>query len=209
MPDTGMGWNVSSRSQQKVFTSWNSHGRQMSFCLPSCSPIEGRDMLHEFVSYRQLKIHFSNVSHWNLTHSTVLKSVQQNDRKEYLQPYCIVPNQQDKKTLKCKVVSILHRHRDQFSCSLYEPLPLLQTHHISMLNTQVTKHHPQAGRQNSPTKPRGRQTSASRGWGLSLSCRCVTCWMESNYWKPRNTKHGGSAFKYMNKVYLNTWRRCI
>lgn len=85
-----------------------------------------------------------------------------NKMKEYLQPYCIVPNLQDKKILKCKVVSILHRHRDPFSCSLYEPLPSLQTHHVSMLNIQVTKLHPWADRQNSSIKSR-RQTSASKG----------------------------------------------
>lgn len=40
-------------NRQKVFTSWNCHGRQMSYLLlPLMFPnTEGRDMLHEFVLY--------------------------------------------------------------------------------------------------------------------------------------------------------------
>lgn len=41
---------------------------------------------------------------------------------------------------------------------------------------------------------------------FSPSAVCHICWMQSNYWKLRNMKHGGSVFKYMEKVYLNTWR---
>lgn len=40
-------------NRQKVFTSWNSRGRQMNYLLPPLvfPNSKGRDMLHEFVLY--------------------------------------------------------------------------------------------------------------------------------------------------------------